>query len=103
MKRIILLILVLLLMVDIAEDGFLGRVNFYLPHPSAKTSITFSVHPHTGQTDFGHELAFLDLPGRPWYGSTQPVTLQVPPTLQIIHCCHLSSSGGIPLERTFPS
>jgi hypothetical protein len=97
MKRLVLLILVFLLMLDFAEDGCLGKATFDLPHPSAKTSVISSSHPVSGQTDCQHELASLDLPGSLRHGDAQPVTLRVPPTLQIILCCHLSSSGGIPL------
>ena len=97
MRRTVLLILALLLMFDLAEDGCLGKAKFDLPHPSAKTSVTSSHHFDSGQVDFRHELASADLPGIPRHADTQPVTLGVQPTLQIIYSCHLSSSGGIPL------
>jgi hypothetical protein len=97
MRRMVLLILVLLLMFDLAEDGCLGKATFNLPHPSAKTSVTSSHHSDSGQVDFRHELATADVPGSPRHADTQPLTLRVQPTLQIIHCCYLSSSGGIPL------
>lgn len=97
MRRIVLLILVLLLMADLADDGCLGKATFDLPHASARTSVT-SPHPSdSGQVDFSHELASADLPGSPRHADSQPVTLRVSPTLLIIHCCRLSSSGGIPL------
>jgi hypothetical protein len=98
MKRTVLLILVLLLMIDLAEDGCLGNVKVYLPHPSSKTFVTSS-HNHldSAKTDLRHELSFKDLPRSPCPGNARPVTLHLPPTLQIMHCCHLSSSGGIPL------
>jgi hypothetical protein len=98
MKRMVLFILVLLLMVDLAEDGYLGKVKFCLPCHSAKTSVTSSHHnPCSGQGDFQHELASPEVTGSIRHGEAKPVRLQVPPTLQVIHCCHLSSSGGIPL------
>jgi hypothetical protein len=97
MKLSLLLILALLLLIDLAEDGFLGKVNFYVPNTSAKTSIPSSPQPDSGKTDFQHELASADLPGSTLYGDAQPVTFRLPPTLQIIHYYHLSSSGGIPL------
>ncbi len=97
MKRIMLFIFVLLLMIDLADDGFFGKVEFYLPYPSAKTSITPSLHPDSGQIDFRHEIASTDLSRSFRHGDVQPVTLRVLPTLQIMHCCHLNSSGGIPL------
>ncbi|OGP72529.1 MAG: hypothetical protein A2Y80_09850 [Deltaproteobacteria bacterium RBG_13_58_19] len=98
MKRMVLLILVLLLLMDVAEDGCLGKAKVYLPHPSAKTTFTSSHnHPDFAQIDFRHKLAFTDLPGSRCHGNGQPVILRLPITLQIMHCCHLSSSGGIPL------
>jgi hypothetical protein len=42
MKRMVLLILVLLLLLDLAEDGNLGKFTVYLPHPPAKISVTSS-------------------------------------------------------------
>jgi hypothetical protein len=98
MKRMVLLILVLLLVVDMAEDGFLGKVKVYLPHPSAKTSVNSSHHhPAPGQTPFRHELVFTDLLGSLLDKDARPVILRVPSTLQKMYWCHLSSSGGIPL------
>jgi hypothetical protein len=98
MKRMVLLILVLMLLVDLAEDGYLGKATFCLPCPSAKTTVTSSHNcPGSGQGDFGHELASPKAPGCPRHDEARPVSLHVPPILQIIHCCHLSSAGGIPL------
>jgi hypothetical protein len=97
MRRMVLLILALLLMFDLAEDGCLGKATFDLPHHSAKTSVTSFHHFDSGQVDFRHEPASADLPGIPRHADTQPVNLRVQPSLQIIYCCYLSSSGGIPL------
>jgi len=62
-KRLVLLILVLLLMIDVVEDGCLGKAKFNLPAP--QTSVTSSDHPDSDQTDFRHKLASTDLPGSP--------------------------------------
>jgi predicted small lipoprotein YifL len=98
MKRMLLLILVLLLMIDLAEDGCLGKASAYLPCPSAKTTVKSShQHPGSGQGDFGHELSTTNVSVRPCHGEAQPVGLHVSPILLIMHCCHLGSSGGIPL------
>ena len=96
MKRTVLLILVLLLLVDLADDGCFGEVKFNFSGPTAKICDTSSDHPDSGQTDFRLELASTDLSVFR-YGHSNPVTLRVAPTLQIIHWCNLSSSGGIPL------
>jgi hypothetical protein len=98
MKRMVLLILAVILLMDLAQDGCLGKITFCLPHSSAKTSVTSShKHPGSSQGDFQHELAATNVPSSFHSGAAHSVTLYVPPTLQIMHCCHLSSSGGIPL------
>jgi hypothetical protein len=97
MKRVVLLLLVLLLLIDLGEDGGLGKGTFVAPQSSAKTSVTSSHHPDSAKTDFRHGLSFKDLPGSPAYGNVRPITLRSPLTLKIIHCCHLSSCGGLPL------
>jgi hypothetical protein len=96
MKRM-LFILVLILLVDVAEDGFLCKVRFCLPNHSAETSVTSPYyHPDPNQTPFRHELVFTDLLGSLLDKNAQPVILRVPSTLQKMYCYHLSSSGGIP-------
>jgi hypothetical protein len=97
MKRIVLLILVLLLTADLAEDGCLGKAKFILPYSSTKTSVTSSHHLHSKHIDFQHKIAATDLPESPWHNNAHPIILSVPATLQLIHCCHRGSAGGIPL------
>jgi hypothetical protein len=98
MKRMVLLILVLLLMVDLAEDGYLGKATPCLPRPIAKTSVTSSHNqPGSGHSIFRHELSPTELYRTLRYGKAQVATHHLPSTLQVLHCCHLSSSGGIPL------
>jgi hypothetical protein len=98
MKRVGLLILVLLLLVDSAENDYLGKVTVCLPCPSAKTSVTSSSdYPGSGQSDSGHEFASPNLPGSLRHGDACSVSfLFVTPTLRIMHCCHLSRAGGLP-------
>jgi hypothetical protein len=99
MKRLVLFILVLILLVDVAEDGYLGKIKFCLLNHSAKISVTSSHHhPGLGQTDCQEELVSSKVLGSPNYGKgRQPVNLSLSSTLQIMYNCHLSSSGGIPL------
>jgi hypothetical protein len=97
MKRLVLIILVLFLLIDLSEDGSLGKVDFNLPQSPAQTFVTSSDHPDSGQTDFRYELASTDLPGSPPPDERQLVTLQgFPLSLQLIHCCLFRSSGGLP-------
>jgi len=97
MKRMVLLILVLFLLVDLIEDGCLGKANFCLPNPSAKTFVTSFPESESGHTDFRYEFASTNLPESFRRSDTRTVTLYVPNTLQITHYYHLSSSGGISL------
>jgi hypothetical protein len=97
MKRMVLLILVLLLMIDSAEDGLLGKTKLALPDSSVKASVTSSHHPDSDQNNFRQDMASTDLPQNPNHGDSHSVNLRFLPCLQIIDCCHFSSSGGIPL------
>jgi predicted small lipoprotein YifL len=97
MKRMMLLILVLLFMADMAEDGCLGKGKVYLPYPSGKTTVTASYQLDSTKNDLRHELALPNVTAGPHHGDARPGSPQVPATFQILYCCHLSSSGGIPL------
>ena len=98
MKRLVLFILVLILLVDFAEDGYIGKVKICLPHPSTKTSVTSSSkYPVSKQSYLSHELASPNFLGNPRHGDARSVIfLLVPPTLKIIYGSHLSSAGGLP-------
>ena len=65
MKRMVMFICVLCLMFDMTDDSCLGKAKFNLPQSTAKTRVTSSDHPNSGQTDFRSELAAADLPGSP--------------------------------------
>jgi hypothetical protein len=96
MKRVVLLILALLLLSDLAEDGCLGKATFVALQSSAKTSLTSPLHNCSGKVDSpyslpsqGGEISRLLL--------CQPVTFLVQPALKIVIYTHTGSSGGIPL------
>jgi hypothetical protein len=96
MKRVVLLLLVLLLMIDLGEDGCLGKATFVAPQSTAKTSFTSPLHDSSGKVDSpytlpsqGGEISLL-MP-------LQPLTLLVQPALKIIIYNHTGSSGGMPL------
>jgi hypothetical protein len=96
MKRVVLLILVLLLVIDLGEDGCLGKATFVSPDSAAKTSLTSALDDCSGKVDSpytlpspGGEISHLL--------QCQPVTLRVQPALKIIIYNHSGSSGGMPL------
>jgi hypothetical protein len=96
MKRVVLLILALLLLSDLAEDGCLGKATFVAPQSDAETSFTSSLHNCSGKVDSrctlpsdGGEMSRVT--------QCQPVTLLVQPALKIVIYNNTGSSGGIPL------
>jgi hypothetical protein len=97
MKRVVLLILVLLMIVDLAGDGSYGQAPDDLPVAITKTSITTPHHAVSGQVDFRHQFAPANLWKPPSQANYQPVTFMVQPTLKIIDYCNTGSSGAIPL------
>ena len=97
MKRMVIAICVLFLMFDMPDDGCLVKAKFSITKPPAKASFTSSCHLGSSQTDSKDAIEPTDLPAIPRHGQSQPLTLRVLPTIQIIHRCHLGSSGGIPL------
>ena len=96
MKRILLLILVLLLLVDLAEDGCFGPATVDLPVALTKTSITTPHHAGSGQVDLRHEFAPANLWKPSCPANYQPATFRVQPTLKIIDYRNTGSSGAIP-------
>jgi len=96
MKRVVLLILVLLLVIDLAEDGCLGKAKFAPPHSFAKTSLTSPLLDCSGKVDSHYKLP-TGCWGRSRLMQFQTVTQWVQPVLKIIIYNNNGSSGGIPL------
>jgi hypothetical protein len=97
MKRAFLLIFAVLLLLDLADDGYLGKVKFVPPHSSAKTSLTSTLQSNSGGGDLRYTMpspAHTETCDRKQF---QPILLRVHPTLKIIFSCSNGSSGGIPL------
>jgi hypothetical protein len=96
MKQIVLLTLVLLLLVDLGEDGQLGKATFVAPQSDAKTSLASPLVDYSGTVD-----SHYTLPADGWeicpLLQCPQVTLPVQPALRIIIYNHTNSSGGISL------
>jgi hypothetical protein len=96
MKRVIWLLLALLLLSDLAEDGCLGKATFLPPQSSAKTSVTSPLHDCSGKVDTcyplpsdGGEISRLT--------QCQPVTFLIQSALKMVIPTNKGGSGGIPL------
>jgi hypothetical protein len=96
MKRIVLGICALLLLADLADDGYLGKVPALLPQGPGNFSLT------TSPDSSGDMAPQVWLPPgelratlQGW--QKQPVLVEVGNTLAKIDCCLLGSSGGLPL------
>lgn len=99
MKRVVLLILALFLLLDLAEDGCLGKAAFVPPQSSAGTTIKASKHDcpqkvDTHWTQTSHE--------GDSYCQLQCMTVTLPSHSSLNRSIHkrFGSSGGIPLVKT---
>jgi hypothetical protein len=90
--------LALLLMLDLAQDGFLGTATFELPPAAAKTSISTLHHTGSGLSDIRLEVRPSNLSTHPCQVNYQAVDIRVQPTFNIIDFHNIRSSGGIPFE-----
>ena len=95
MKRGILLILMMILLVDLAEDGYLGNVKVGPLHTIVSTFLGNSPHYHFRQVESSHSLPSPDF--RAIFGpqQPQPIKPRVQLALKLITTCNNSSSGGI--------
>jgi hypothetical protein len=95
-KHTLLLMLALILMLDLAEDGCFGQAPFDLPVALTKTSGTTLHHGGWGQVNFRYKCAPAHLRPPPSQANYQPVSFRVQTTLEMIDYLNIRSSGGIP-------
>jgi hypothetical protein len=91
MKRLVLLLLAVLLVLDLAHDGSLGKVKCVSPDSSVKVSHA------AGKLNDLHFLKYAVWLGSPIQSRYQPLVHGTHQAIRIIDCCHRGSSGGIPL------
>jgi hypothetical protein len=96
MKRIFFLICALLLLGDLADDGYLGKVPALLPQCPGNFSVSTSPD-NPGNTASQVWLPPGELRGILPRWQNRPVLVEVGKTLAKIDCCLLGSSGGLPL------
>jgi hypothetical protein len=97
MKRGFLLILLVVLLVDLSQDGCLGEVSFGPQQVAVSTSLRDFNHPPSGQEDSSPSLPSADWRDLFNPRPSQPVVHIGQVALKIIIPCNNSSSGGIPL------
>jgi hypothetical protein len=96
LKRILLLLCAILLLADLADDGFIGKAPILTPPLTRHISLTSADAIHgtvTGQVWLLYTKLLGDMPL--WQNQFALVGNYNPPTS--IHCFLCSSSGGLPL------
>jgi hypothetical protein len=96
MKRIFFLMCALLLLADLADDGYIGKVPALLPQGPENLSFTTSADNSENMTPQGG-LLLGELRVILQRRQNQSVAVEVGNTLARIDCCLLGSSGGLPL------
>jgi hypothetical protein len=95
MRRLVFLICIVVLMCDLADDGFLGKVKLVAPNHTAKYSVA-SPQSNSGKADsqagLPPENAVVSLDQFP----SQSASLGIIPFFKIRDFFLLSSSGGLP-------
>jgi len=97
MRRFLLLIFALLLMLDLADDGCLGKAKFVSPLSPPPASADSSHKTKSGQGDFWLELPPADSRGNLNHFGTYSVKVSIQHDFIIKYYHHISSSGGLPL------
>jgi hypothetical protein len=96
MKRLLFLMCALLLLVDLADDGYIGKVKYVPPYGQGANSFNLSSqHPDKIDLQFG-------LPPPKWPCSLHcwqylVKSIEVGRAFTVSGCHLLSSSGGMPL------
>jgi hypothetical protein len=96
MKRVLFLICALLLLVDLADDGYLGKVNYVFPHGKGASSVD-SPSQKNNKIDFQLGLLPPKSPSSPYCWQYLAISVEVTRFFSINGDYLLSSSGGIPL------
>jgi hypothetical protein len=96
-RRLLIVIFVLLLLIDLGDDGFPGKARFVSPASPSAASVASSPYCGVEQVDSWCELPQKDLPGIFNHYHGQKLACNFRQILKKIGFCHTSSSGGIPL------
>jgi hypothetical protein len=104
MKRLLIILGVVLLLLDLADDGFLGQRQYINPKCLSHSCFTSTNYPDLkdakacpGQEDCQGGLLSTDSSAVPHQFPGHLLGPEVQHTLRIIDLCHSGSSGGMPL------
>jgi hypothetical protein len=95
MRRLVFLICIVVLMCDLADDGFLGKVKCVAPTHTAKYSAA-SPQSSSGKADSQAGLPSENAPDNLDRLSRQPVSLAIADGFRTSDFYLFSSSGGLP-------
>ncbi len=96
MRRLLFLICAVVLLLDLADDGCLGKVKFVAPQHAAQYSVASSNH-NSGKVECRVVLTSENLRDLPRQFSDQPVGLGMVLCHPLNDFCFPGGSGGIPL------
>jgi len=97
MRGFLLVFLVLLLLIDLAEDGFPGEARFVCPLSPLSGSVATCSQYTLEQADSWCEPSVPDSPEIFTHYQNQTVTVNFLNNFKKIIFCHHNSTGGIPL------
>jgi hypothetical protein len=97
MKRMVVLICALVLVLDLSDDGRLGKAASVVPHSPVKSLEVSSDHYGSVEPDCHNKLPLITFQCASRQSFGKPLCHVVQHTRKIIHFCNLTSSGGIPL------
>jgi hypothetical protein len=97
MRRLFIAIFMLLLLIDLGDDGFIGKARFVSPGAPSAASVASSPYYGVEQVDSWRELPLKDLLGIFKHYQNQKLTCNVRQILKKISFCRTSGSGGLPL------
>jgi hypothetical protein len=96
MKRIFFLVCALLLLLDLTDDGYIGKAKYVAPHGQGKYSFSSSSQ-NPVKIDLQSVISPTKLLGRPHCCKDLLKLIEVFSGFTINGCYLLGSSGGIPL------
>jgi hypothetical protein len=96
MKRLFILLCVFVLMLDLSDDGHLGKGKIVTPQSPVQSLETSADLDSTAKSGCHHELSGGEVQRPALPSHTQPIKPVVQHPRKTIVTAHLSSAGGLP-------